>query len=96
MRELDNLIKKYEDIFLEKLDISNWTYEYCKKLLSEIKLKRNKILNENFYINIVNNKKYFQMLILEDICRIMLTEIKPKRTNKKEKREKKGVLKNAQ
>lgn len=82
MKELENLTKKYESIFLEKLDTSNWTREYCLKLLDEVRKKRNKILNESFYLDIVVNKKYYQLLILEDICRMILTEIRPKRTKK--------------
>lgn len=91
MKELDNLVKKYESIFLEKLNISTWTHEYCEKLLNEIRSKKNKILTESYYVDIINNKKYYQMLILEDICRIMLTEIRPKRIKRK-----KGALKNVQ
>lgn len=89
MKELENLVRKYENIFLEKLNISNWSHEYCQKLLNEVRAKKNRILTESYYLDIINNKKYYQLLILEDICRIMLTEIKPKRS-----RTRKGTSKN--
>lgn len=85
MKKIEKLIKKYEKTFLENVSsiLSSCSREECLEMLERLKDRKKKILSENNYSEVIGNKKYFQCLILENIFKSILTEIKPKRTTKK-------------
>lgn len=85
MKKIEKLIKKYEKTFFENISsfLSSCSREECLEMLERLKDRKKKILSENNYSEVIRNKKYFQCLILENIFRSILTEIRPKRTTKK-------------
>lgn len=73
--DLNTLIKKYNRIYETKISPENWSESFCLKLMEVVKRDRKKMVNENYYKDIVNNKEYFKLILLESICKKILTEI---------------------